>query len=158
MADTVRIWVDADACPRPVKDMICRAAERTGIEAVFVANSFIPLPRSPLVRAVRVGKGFDVADDHIVASVAEGDLVVTQDIPLAAEVVGKGAACVNPRGEVIDKNNASVRLSARNATEELRNAGLLSGGGPSAFSDRDRRTFAGALDRWLARTRSRRAR
>jgi hypothetical protein len=149
----MRIWVDADACPRPVKDMICKAAERTGIKAVFVANSTIPLPRSPMLSFVRVAKGFDVADDHIVSSVEPGDLVVTQDIPLAAELVDKGAHVVNPRGEVIDVNNAAVRLSSRNFAEEQRNAGLLSGGGPSAFGEKDKRRFAGALDRWLAKAR-----
>jgi len=154
----MRIWVDADACPRPVKDMICKAAERTGTPAVFVANAYIPLPRSPLITAVRVPKGFDVADDHIVSRVEDGDLVVTQDIPLAAEVVAKGALCVNPRGEVIDANNAQIRLASRNFVEEQRNAGLLTGGGPSAFGDKDKRRFAGALDRWLARARSRRPR
>ena len=138
--------------------MICKAAERTGTPAVFVANGYVPLPRSPLLTAVQVAKGFDVADDHIAERVSEGDLVVTQDIPLAAEVVEKGAHCVNPRGEVIDRNNAAIRLASRNRAEEDRNAGLLVGGGPAAFGERDKRRFAGALDRWLAKARSRRSR
>ena len=146
----MKIWVDADATPRPVKEMLFRAAGRTGIEVVFVANQPIHLPRTPGLRLVVVGKGFDVADDYIVEHVEAGDLVITQDIPLAAAVVDKGATALENRGEVIDEDNAQSRLQMRDFMESMRNAGEELGG-PKAFSDRDKHRFAGALDRWLAK-------
>ena len=147
------IWVDADATPRPVKEMLLRASARTGVEVVFVANQAMRLQGSPHVRLVVVGKGFDVADEYIVEQVQAGDLVVTQDIPLAAAVVEKGATALENRGEIIDADNAQSRLQMRNFMETMR----LSGeelGGPKAFNDRDKHRFAAALDRWLASTRS----
>lgn len=147
------IWVDADATPRPVKDMLLRAALRTGIPIVFVANSFLTLPKSPSVRLIVVGKGFDVVDDHIADKVQAGDLVVTQDIPLAAQVVEKGAVVLENRGEVIDASNAQARLQMRNFMEGMRESGQEVLGGPKAFSEKDSRRFAGALDRWLSKVR-----
>jgi uncharacterized protein YaiI (UPF0178 family) len=144
------IWVDADATPRPVKDILYRAADRTGIEVVLVANQPLHTPRSHNVRSLVVGKGFDVADEHIAEQVDDGDLVITADIPLAAAVAEKGAIVIDPRGDIIDASNAAARKALRDRNEILRNAGLLTGGGPKAYGDRDKRKFAGALDRWLA--------
>lgn len=144
-----RIWVDADACPVVIKDILFRAAERTGIETVLVANQWIRTPASRFIRALQVPGGPDVADDAIVERVAAGDLVVTQDIPLAARVLDRQAAALNPRGEVYTANSIAERLSVRNFMEELRGAGIQTGG-PAALHPRDRQAFAAQLDRWLA--------
>ena len=146
----MKIWVDADATPRAVKEMLFRAAERTRVEVIFVANQHMRVPKLPTVRLVVVGRGFDVADEHIAAHVEPGDLVVTQDIPLAAAVVEKGATALENRGEVIDESNAQARLQMRNFMESMRLAGDEPLGGPKAFGDRDKHRFAAALDRWLA--------
>ena len=151
----MRIWVDGDATPRAVKDMLFRAANRVEVELVLVANQTLRLPPSQFVRQVVVGQGFDVADEYIVEEVAEGDLVITADVPLAAAAVDKGATCIDPRGDVIDASNAQARLTMRNFMEQQREAGTLTGG-PSAYSDRDKRKFAGALDRILSRYQARR--
>ena len=148
----MRIWVDADAAPRPVKEMLFRAAMRVQIEVILVANQSLRTPKSKYVRSVVVGKGFDVADEYIADAAEAGDLVITADIPLAAAAVEKGATCIDPRGEVIDKSNARSRLLMRNFMEQQREAGELTGG-PKAYSDRDKRAFAGALDRALAKAR-----
>ena len=145
----MRIWVDADACPRAVKDMLFRAAERVKLEVVLVANQPLRTPRSPYVRSVVVSEGFDEADEYIVAQVEPGDLVITADVPLAASAVEKGATAIDPRGGVTDANNAAERLTMRNFMEHQREAGEMMGG-PAAYSDRDKRKFAGALDRFLA--------
>jgi uncharacterized protein len=142
------IWVDADACPRVLKEILFRAAERTGIELVLVANQDLWTPRSPLIRTVRVPKGLDVADGEIVRRVAPGDLVVTQDIPLAAAVLAKGAIALDPRGDLHTPETISERLSVRNFLDELRGEGVDTGG-PAPFAARDRQAFANALDRWL---------
>lgn len=146
----MRIWVDGDATPRPVKDILFRAAVRTEIELVLVANQPMHTPKTRLVRSVVVPGGFDVADEHIIAQVEPGDLVITQDVPLAAAAVERGATCIDVRGKVIDADNARARLARRDRNEEDRLAGLFVGG-PSPFSNRDKRAFAGALDRWLAK-------
>ncbi len=146
------IWVDADATPRAIREMLCRAADRTGVPVVFVANQPVGVPRSPHLSTVVVGKGFDVADEHIVQEVADGDMVITQDVPLAAAVVEKGATAIDVRGEVIDASNARARLAARDRREAVRLAGIEVGG-PRPFGEKDKRRFAGALDRWLARKR-----
>ena len=151
------IWVDADAAPRPVKDILFRAAERVQIEVVLVANQPLRTPPSSFVRAVVVGKGFDVADEYIAEHVQNGDLVITADVPLAAAAVERGALCIDPRGQVTDASNAASRLTMRNFMEQQREAGELSGG-PKAYRDRDKRAFAAALDRWLAAQQRRRAR
>ncbi|MFT4625904.1 MAG: hypothetical protein ACI8PZ_004575 [Myxococcota bacterium] len=144
------IWVDADAAPRDCKDVLYRAAERRRVQTVFVANQWQQLPRSPFLSFVRVGSGFDVADDHIAAECADGDLVVTADIPLAAEVVDKGAEVLHPRGEMLDPSNIKQRLTMRNHLEELRGAGVTTGG-PPPYGPKDKQRFANALDRWLTR-------
>jgi len=146
----VRIWVDADACPRAVKDILYRASARTGVEVVLVANQALHIPTQTGVRLVTVGQGFDVADEHISAQVQPGELVVTQDIPLAADVVERGATCIDPRGEVIDAENARARLRVRDLMETLRESGEMTGG-PKAWSQRDAHRFAAALDRWLSK-------
>jgi len=146
----VKIWVDADACPRPVKEILYRAAQRRGIELVLVANQPLAVPRSPLIRSVTVPKGFDVADQSITAWAEPGDLVITADIPLAAAVVDKGVQAINPRGELYTRDNVRQHLSMRNFMDSLRGAGVQTGG-PDAFSQRDRQEFANQLDRLLAR-------
>jgi uncharacterized protein YaiI (UPF0178 family) len=145
-----RIWVDADACPAVVKDILYRAAERTCTPLLLVANQWLAVPRSPWIRMVQVPRGFDVADDHIAGQAHAGDLVITADIPLAAAVVEKGAAALSPRGEAYTANNVRGLLDMRNAMDQLRASGLNTGG-PPAFSQADRQAFANGLDRWLAR-------
>lgn len=152
MSDAPRIWVDADACPGPVRDIVVRAANRAQVQAVFVANQWIRLPTSPWLRAMQVAQGPDEADNAIASQLAAGDLVVTQDIPLAARAIEAGAAAMDPRGEVHKKDTIAQRLSMRNFMDELRGAGVQTGG-PSAFHARDRQAFAAGLDRWLARLR-----
>lgn len=150
----MHIWVDADACPKVIKDILFRAAERAQLPMTLVANQHIPVPPSQLIRSIQVGQGFDVADNKIVQDCAAGDLVITADIPLAAQVVDKGAFALNPRGEFYTVENIKQRLTMRNFMEELRNAGLASGG-PAALSQSDRQAFANQLDRFLAKHRPR---
>jgi uncharacterized protein YaiI (UPF0178 family) len=147
-----RIWVDADACPVVVRDILFRAAERARVPLTLVANQWLRTPPSRYIRAQQVQGGYDVADDAIAERAAPGDLVVTQDIPLAARVLERGAEAVNPRGERFTTDNIAQRLSMRNFMEELRGAGVQTGG-PAAFHARDRQAFANALDGWLARRR-----
>ena len=146
----MRIWVDADACPSPIKNVIVRAAERVGIDTTFVANHFIRVPTSPHVRSVQVATGFDVADDHIANAVEPGDLVITQDIPLAGLIVEKGAVALNPRGTLYNHENIKSHLARRNFMEELRATGTQTGG-PDALGKKDVASFANALDRFLAK-------
>ncbi len=145
----VSIWVDADACPVVIREIIVRAANRTGTSATFVANNFLKLPPSPHIRFRQVPKGFDVADNEIVASVAAGDLVITGDIPLAAEVMGKGAQALNPRGEHYSEDTIGQKLNMRDFMDTMRASGVQSGGQPP-MSKSDRQAFANALDRFLA--------
>ena len=144
-----QVWVDADACPAVVKDILFRAADRARVAVTLVANQWLRTPPSPWIRSLQVAGGYDVADTAIVERVAPGDLVVTQDIPLAARVLEKGAVAVNPRGDLYTPDNMAERLSMRNFMEELRGAGVQTGG-PAAFHARDRQAFANQLDRWLA--------
>lgn len=144
-----QIWVDADACPVVIRDILFRAAERAQVHVTLVANQWIRCPASRYIRALQVQGGFDVADSEIVERLHAGDLVVTQDIPLAARVIEKGGMAVNPRGERYTAENMAERLSMRNFMEELRGAGVQTGG-PPAFHARDRQAFANQLDRWLA--------
>jgi uncharacterized protein YaiI (UPF0178 family) len=146
--EPVRIWIDADACPRDVKDVVFRAAERTQSPVVVVANKAMVVPRSPLVRLDQVSGGPDVADDHIVAQAAPGDLAITADIPLAARLVEKKVLVLGPRGEVYDEDNVRERLSLRNFMADIREAGVVTGG-PAAWGPRDKQRFAAALDRTL---------
>ncbi|MBU8897849.1 YaiI/YqxD family protein [Corallococcus sp. H22C18031201] len=146
----MRIWVDADACPGPVREILVRAAQRLRVPAVFVANRPLGLPRSEWVSSVQVGAGLDVADRHIAATAEAGDLAVTQDIPLAALLVPRGVVVLDPRGELFTEENVQERLSVRNFMQELRESGVMTGG-PSGFSAKDRQEFAAALDRELTR-------
>ena len=146
----MKIWVDADACPVVIKEILFRAAERTKISTTLVANKLLRVPPSPYLRAVQVPAGFDVADNHIVQNLAAGDLVITADIPLAAQVIESGAHALNPRGEFYSRENISQRLTMRNFMEELRGSGVDIYG-PNSFSHSDRKTFASQLDRFLAK-------
>jgi uncharacterized protein YaiI (UPF0178 family) len=146
------IWVDADACPRPVKEILFKAAERTGIELTLVANHAMAVPRLPNVRLLQVQGGFDVADQEIVKRVAPGDLVITADIPLAADVIARGAQALNPRGEMYSADTIRALLTMRDFMDTMRASGVVTGG-PPALSQADRQAFAGQLDRWLARRR-----
>ncbi|MFC3624992.1 YaiI/YqxD family protein [Vogesella amnigena] len=142
------IWVDADACPGVIKDILFRAAERTGVATVLVANQLLRVPPSPYIRALQVPAGFDVADNHIAQQAQPGDIVVTADIPLAAQVVAKGALALNPRGELYSDATIREALALRNFMTELRDSGVQTGG-PAAFSQRDRANFAAQLDKLL---------
>ena len=146
------IWVDADACPGVVRQILFRAAERTGIEVILVANQPIRVPPSRRVRQIQVGSGFDVADDEIVRRVAEGDLVITSDIPLAAEVIDKGGQALSPRGEPFTRDNIGARLNMRDFMDSMRASGINTGG-PPAMDKGDRQAFANHLDRYLAKQR-----
>jgi uncharacterized protein len=146
----MHIWVDADACPKPIREILFRAAERTAIPLTLVANQPLSIPRSRWIRTVRVAAGFDVADQHIAERVTAVDLVITQDIPLAAAVVRKGAVALSPRGERFTEDNVGQRLSMRNFMDELRGAGIQTGG-PAAPGPAERKAFADALDHWLSR-------
>ena len=148
----MKIWVDADACPGVIKDILFRAAERTKIETTLVANQLLRVPPSPYIRALQVPQGFDVADQRIAQEVQPGDLVITADIPLASLVIERGGFALNPRGEFYTPDNIRERLTMRNFMEELRGSGMEIGG-PAAFSQSDRQAFAAALDRFLARSR-----
>ncbi|WP_058556115.1 YaiI/YqxD family protein [Thiohalocapsa sp. ML1] len=146
----MHIWVDADACPNPIKEILFRAAERKSVPLTLVANQPIATPPSRIIRSVRVSAGFDVADNHIVEHAEPGDLVITADIPLAAAVVAKGCTALNPRGEQYTAENVRERLNMRDFMDTLRGSGVDTGG-PAAFGQRDRQAFANALDRLLAR-------
>lgn len=150
MSEKLKIWVDADACPVVIKEILFRAAERTRIETILVANKLLRVPPSPWLRAMQVPGGFDVADDEIVKQIAPGDLVITADIPLAAQVIAKGGHALNPRGEFYSASNIQERLAMRNFMEELRGSGVDISG-PSTFSQSDRQAFAAELDRFLTR-------
>jgi len=147
------IWVDADACPGPIKEILFRAAERSQVAVTLIANQWLRTPTSRLIRSLQVQGGFDAADDLIAERAAPGDLVVTQDIPLASRVLAKGAEAVNPRGERYTVDNIAERLSIRDFMEDLRGAGVQTGG-PAAFHARDRQAFANQLDSWLSRRRA----
>ncbi|MDJ0087540.1 YaiI/YqxD family protein [Pantoea allii] len=142
------IWVDADACPNVIKDVLYRAADRTQTMVTFVANQFLRVPPSPWLRTLQVPAGFDVADNEIVKRVQIGDLVITADIPLAAEVIEKGAAALNPRGERYSPATIRERLTMRDFMDTMRASGVQTGG-PAAMSPRDRQQFANELDSWL---------
>lgn len=146
----MRIWVDADACPGVIKDILYRSTERVGIQLTLVANKPIHYPPSRYINLVQVPAGLDAADRHIAAAVAPGDLVVTADIPLAAQVVEKGAVALNPRGDLYTADNIGERLGMRNLMDELRGMGVATGG-PSPLNKSDRQAFANQLDKLLAR-------
>jgi len=146
----MQIWVDADACPGEIKALLYRAAERRQIKVTLVANQPQRTPPSQFIDSVLVPSGMNVADRRIVELVAPGDLVITADIPLAADVVAKGGQALDPRGELYTAANVGERLAVRNLIDELRGAGLMNGG-PSNFSAKDKQAFANQLDRWLTR-------
>lgn len=146
----MKIWVDADACPVAIKEILYRAANRTRIELTLIANQMLRVPASPWIKALQVPSGFDVADQRIAQEAAAGDIVVTADVPLAALVIAQGAVVIDPRGELLDKGNIQERLTMRNFMETLRSSGVETGG-PSALSPADRQAFANQLDRLLAR-------
>lgn len=144
------VWVDADACPKPIREILFRAAKRSGVPVVFVANSAITVPPGSNVRCQVVPKGFDVADNEIVRQAEKGDLVITQDIPLAAEVIAKGAEAVHPRGEPYSPDSIRSKLNMRDFNETLRASGIHSGG-QAPFGVQEKQRFANSLDRYLAR-------
>ena len=145
-----QIWVDADACPKVIKEILFRAADRVGVTLTLVANQSLQVPRSRYIRSVKVAAGFDVADNHIVQQAKTGELVITADIPLAAEVIAKGCQALNPRGDLYTEENIRQRLNMRDFMDTLRSSGVDTGG-PASFSQADRRAFANQLDRLLAR-------
>jgi uncharacterized protein YaiI (UPF0178 family) len=144
----MQIWVDADACPNVVKEVLFRAAERTGMMVTLVANQIIRTPPSKFIRTLRVEAGFDVADNEIVKRTEPGDLVITADIPLAAEVIDKGGVALNPRGERYTTETIKERLNMRDFMDTMRASGVQTGG-PPALNQRDRQQFANELDKWL---------
>jgi len=146
---SIQIWVDADACPRVIKDILFRAAERASIKLTLVANQAIAVPRSRFIQSIQVASGFDVADNYIVQNAEAGDLVITADIPLAAEVIDKDCLALNPRGELYTPENIRQRLNMRDFMDTLRGSGIDTGG-PPGFSQSDRMAFANQLDRFIA--------
>jgi len=146
----MKIWVDADACPVVIKDILFKAAQRTKVQTTFVANQFIRTPPSEYIKSLRVTAGFDVADNEIVKQVEPGDLVITSDIPLAAEVIEKGGLALNPRGELYSANDIKARLNMRDFMDTMRSSGIHTGG-PPALNQTDRRDFANNLDRLLTK-------
>jgi len=146
----MKIWVDADACPVVIKDILFRAAKRSKTEMTLVANQPVSVPPSPYITTIQVPAGFDVADNEIVRRAAPGDLVITADIPLAAEIIDGGGHALNPRGELYTTENIKARLNMRDFMDTLRGSGIHTGG-PKQFSQADRQAFANALDRILAK-------
>ena len=146
----MKIWIDGDACPNPIKDILFRAAERTGISLTLVANHVVKVPPSRHISFLRVATGFDVADNEIVKRLAPGDLVITGDIPLAAEIIEHGGRALNPRGELYTPDNIKARLTMRDLMESLRSSGIDSGG-QAALNHGDRKAFADQLDKIITR-------
>ena len=146
----MEIWVDADACPKVIKEILFRAAMRTTVQLTLVANQAIQVPRSPCIRMIQVPSGFDVADNEIVKRLSAGDLVITSDIPLVAEVIEKGGGALSPRGELFSADSIRSLLNMRDFMDTLRASGIHTGG-PPTLSQSDRQAFANHLDAWLAR-------
>ena len=144
----MKIWVDADACPRPIKEILYRVADRTEIPVTLVTNQGLRIPDSAYINLIQVGQGADVADDEIANKCEAADLIITADIPLAARVVEKGALALDPRGKVYDKNNIGLILDMRNFMDNLRGSGVETGG-PAGFGQKERFKFANELDRFL---------
>jgi hypothetical protein len=147
----MKIWVDADACPVVAREILFRAADRTGVQVTMVANQPVNTPMSRNINAIQVRGGFDVADDEIVKRLEPGDLVITSDIPLAAEVIEKGGHALSPRGELHTTENIRAKLNMRDFMDTMRSSGVQMGGGPSAYGQRDKQEFANNLDRFLTR-------
>lgn len=146
----LKIWIDADACPKPIREIVYRASNRLRIPVVLVANSYVAPPRESLVTAIQVPKGTDVADSYIVEHLAPGDIVVTSDVPLASFVVDKGGLALDHRGEEYDEENVKERLSIRDFMKEIRDGGVITGG-PAPFGPKDVEYFANALNRVLTK-------
>ena len=146
----MQIWVDADACPKAIKEILYRAAERVKVPLTLVANKPLRAPSSLYITTIEVSAGFDVADGEIIKMIKPRDLVITSDIPMAAEAIAKGAFALNPRGELYTKENVSIRLNMRDFLDTFR-ASEIHSGGPAPFNSRDRQAFANALDRFLAK-------
>jgi len=146
----MKIWVDADACPVVIKDILYRAAERTGIQVTLVANQSLDIPASHHISFIQVSRGFDVADDEIVKRLDAGDLVITSDIPLANDVIEKGGLALSPRGEMFTANNIKAQLTMRDFMDTMRSSGVHTGG-PPPLSEGDRKNFAQHLDKFLTR-------
>ncbi len=146
----MKVWIDADACPKAVKEVIFRAAQKRGFDVVVVANKAMHVPAAERIRMIQVAGGPDVADDHIAEHAGKGDVAITADIPLAARLVDKRVIVITPRGEEFDEENVGERLSMRDFMTDLRDVGVMTGG-PKAFSDRDKNQFANALDRALTK-------
>ena len=146
----MKIWVDADACPVVIKDILFRAADRTGLQLTLVANRPVRIPSSPTIKFLQVSSGFNVADNEIVNRLTTGDLVITSDIPLAAEAIEKGGRALNPRGELYTPENIKERLNIRDFMESLRSSGIDTGG-PAALNKKDTQSFANALDQLLSK-------
>ena len=144
------IWVDADACPKPIKAILFRAAERTGVPLCLIANQAMQTPPFKNITAIQVAQGFDVADNEIVRRVQQDDLVITSDIPLADELISKGAQVLSPRGEEFSANSIKAKLNMRDFMDTMRSSGIHTGG-PAQMSETDKREFANALDRYLVR-------
>ena len=144
------IWVDADACPNAIKETLFKAANRVGMPLILVANHFLKVPPSAWISSIQVESGFDVADDYIVAKVNTNDLVITSDIPLAAELIDKGAQVITARGDIFDKTNIKQKLNMRDFMDTMRSSGEHSAG-QAAMSPKDKQSFANALDRYLAK-------
>lgn len=151
MSTDVTIWVDADACPKVIREILFRAAQRTGVKLVLVANHALPVPRSENIALRQVEKGFDVADNYIAQAAGEGDLVITSDIPLAAEVIEKGAQAVSARGERYTPNTIRQRLNMRDFMDTMRSSSVEVGGGPPPLGPREKQAFANVLDSYLAK-------
>lgn len=147
----MKVYIDGDGCPRGAKDIVFRAAERRGIDVVLVANRDVAVPRHVRISAVRVSQGLDVADAWLVQHAEPGDLVITSDVPLAAELVAKGVTAMSPRGETWTAANVGEKLSLRDFFTEARESGLMGGGGPPPFDQKAARAFANAFDAWLTR-------
>jgi uncharacterized protein YaiI (UPF0178 family) len=146
----MKIWIDADACPGVIKEILFRAAQRTGVQLTLVANQVLRVPKAANISMIQVAQGFDVADNEIVKRVGEGDLVITSDIPLAAEAIDKGAYALSPRGELYSTENIRGRLNMRDFMDTLRSSGVDTGG-PPALNQADRQAFANHLDSFLMR-------
>jgi len=147
----MKIWVDADACPVVVREILFRAAARTGVQVTLVANQPLSVPKAKNINTLQVPGGFDVADDEIVKRIQAGDLVITSDIPLAAEVIDKGGYALSPRGELHTKENIGAKLNMRDFMDTMRSSGVEMSGGPAAYSQRDKQDFANNLDRLLTK-------
>lgn len=145
----MQIWVDADACPGVIKDILFRAAQRSGVTTTLVANTALGIPPSPHVRTLQVPRGFDVADNEIIKCLQPGDLVITADIPLASDVLARGGHALSPRGEIFSRDTIEAQLTMRNFMDQLRGSGEYTGG-PAPLSHSDRKTFAHHLDKFLA--------